>query len=342
MALSILPGAESLSAFRAERLLASLRPHAPALRALRSRDFYLIDAENTPESDLRRLLGPGPTSFDTAGLTLFVVPRVGTVSPWSSKATDIARVCGLVGVRRVEQGRAYCFDGVTELPAAALDALHDPMTESVLADENALRHVFDGQARRELRSVDVLAGGRAALAATNREWGLALSDDEIDYLVGYYSGAGKNPTDAELMMFAQVNSEHCRHKIFNAEFTIDGEVQPHSPFQMIKMTYAAAPEGVLSAYSDNAAVVAGHTAMRWFPERDHVWRAHDEPVHLLMKVETHNHPTGISPHPGAGTGAGGEIRDEAATGTGGKPKAGLGGFSVANLRIPGYVQPWEA
>ncbi|MFT4047547.1 MAG: phosphoribosylformylglycinamidine synthase [Solimonas sp.] len=346
MSLTILPGAESLSAFRAERLLARLRAHAPGLRTLRSRDFYIVqhgaDAGSTAEAGLRRLLGPGPAAFDRADLALFVVPRVGTRSPWSSKATDITRVCGLSGVARVEQGRAFFLDGVTELPAAALDALHDPMTESVLRDASALRHVFDGQPRRALRTVDVLVGGRAALVAANRDWGLALSDDEIDYLVSHYSGAGKNPTDAELMMFAQVNSEHCRHKIFNAEFTIDGEPQPHSLFQMIKMTYAAAPEGVLSAYKDNASVIEGHTAMRWFAGSDHVYRPHDEPVHILMKVETHNHPTGISPHPGAATGAGGEIRDEAATGLGGKPKAGLAGFSVANLRIPDFTQPWEA
>ncbi|WP_028080408.1 phosphoribosylformylglycinamidine synthase [Solimonas soli] len=344
--MTILPGADSLSAFRAERLLAKLKVHAPGLRALRSRDFYLVEqapsAAPVGEAELRRLLGPGPATFEAADLLLFVVPRVGTLSPWSSKATDIAKVCGLAGVARIEQGRAFFLDGVSALPAAALDALHDPMTESVLRDEAALRHVFDGQPRRALRTVDVLAGGRAALLAANRDWGLALSEDEIDYLAAYYSGAGKNPTDAELMMFAQVNSEHCRHKIFNAEFTVDGETQPHSLFQMIKMSYAAAPDGVLSAYKDNASVIEGPTAMRWFAEPDHVYRAHDEPVHILMKVETHNHPTGISPHPGAATGAGGEIRDEAATGLGGKPKAGLAGFSVANLRIPGFVQPWEA
>ncbi|WP_026352924.1 phosphoribosylformylglycinamidine synthase [Solimonas variicoloris] len=340
--MTILPGAESLSAFRAERLLAKLRVHAPGLHTLRSRDFYLVDAVDTAEADLRRLLGPGPAGFEAADLVLFVVPRLGTLSPWSSKATDIARVCGLAGVRRIELGRAYFLGGATALPAAALDALHDPMTESVLVDEAGLHHVFDGQPRRGLRTVDVLAGGRAALVAANRDWGLALSDEEIDYLVAYCREAGRNPTDAELMMFAQVNSEHCRHKIFNAEFTVDGQTQPHSLFQMIKMTYAAAPEGVLSAYKDNASVIEGHTAMRWFAESDHVYRAHDEPVHILMKVETHNHPTGISPHPGAATGAGGEIRDEAATGLGGKPKAGLAGFSVANLRIPDFVQPWEA
>ncbi|HEY0975743.1 MAG TPA: phosphoribosylformylglycinamidine synthase [Solimonas sp.] len=342
MGLTVLPGAESLSAFRIARLLDALKPHAPGLRGLQVRDLYLVDSDGVGTDDLRQLLGPGPETVGAADLVLYVVPRIGTTSPWSSKATDIARVCGLSGVRRIEQGRAYLLDGIKALPEAAWDALHDPMMESVLAGAGALPHVFDAQPRRALRRVDVLTGGEAALVNANREWGLALSDEEIRYLVEHYRKAGQNPSDAELMMFAQVNSEHCRHKIFNAEFTVDGETQPHSLFQMIKMTYAASPQGVLSAYSDNAAVVEGPAAMRWFPESDHVWRRHDEPVHILMKVETHNHPTGISPHPGAATGAGGEIRDEAATGRGGKPKAGLCGFSVANLRIPGFEQPWEA
>jgi phosphoribosylformylglycinamidine synthase len=342
MGLTVLPGAESLSAFRLARLLDALRPLAPGLRSLRSRDLYLVQGENVATADLRRLVGDGPDRIESADLVLYVVPRVGTTSPWSSKATDIAQVCGLKGVRRIEQGRAYLLDGVKSLPETAWVALHDPMMESVLTDVQQLQHVFDPQPRRSLRTVDVLGGGREALIAANRDWGLALSDDEMTYLAEHYRSAGKNPTDAELMMFAQVNSEHCRHKIFNAEFTVDGQTQPDSLFQMIKMTHAAAPQGVLSAYKDNAAVIEGHDAMRWFPDPDHVWRAHDEPVHILMKVETHNHPTGISPHPGAATGAGGEIRDEAATGRGGKPKAGLCGFSVSNLRIPGFEQPWEA
>ncbi len=341
MGLIVLPGAESLSAFRITRLLDVLALHAAGLRGLRVRDLYLVDAEGVDVSALRQLLGEGPDAIGSADLILYVVPRVGTTSPWSSKATDIARVCGLDGVRRIEHGRAYLFDGIAALPEAAWAALHDPMMESVLTDAAGLAHVFDAQPRRSLRTVDVLGGGAAALTRANSDWGLALSDEEIAYLVEHYGKVGKNPTDAELMMFAQVNSEHCRHKIFNAEFTVDGETQPHSLFQMIKMTYAATPEGVLSAYSDNCAVVQGPQAMRWFPDADHVWRRHDEPVHILMKVETHNHPTGISPHPGASTGAGGEIRDEAATGIGGKPKAGLAGFAVANLRIPGFEQPWE-
>jgi phosphoribosylformylglycinamidine synthase len=341
MALTVLPGAESLSAFRIARLLAQLRRFAPTLQSVGERDLYLVDVDGVDTVSLRQLLGDGPAEIEPADRVLYVVPRLGTTSPWSSKATDIARVCGLDGVRRIEHGRAYRLQGVTTLPAEALALLHDPMMESVLDDPAALQHIFDAQPRRPLRTVDVLGGGAAALAAANTEWGLALSDDEIEYLAAHYSGAGKNPTDAELMMFAQVNSEHCRHKIFNAEFTVDGEAQLHSLFGMIRMTHAAAPQGVLSAYKDNAAVIEGSAAMRWFPDADRIWRAHDEDVAILMKVETHNHPTGISPHPGAGTGAGGEIRDEAATGRGGKPKAGLSGFSVSNLRIPGFEQPWE-
>ncbi|TXH04341.1 MAG: phosphoribosylformylglycinamidine synthase [Nevskiaceae bacterium] len=341
MSLSVLPGAECLSAFRVARLLDALRPQAPGLTDVRAVEFFLVDAEGIAESDLRRLLGDGPAQLPKADLTLYVVPRVGTTSPWCSKATDIARVCGLHGVQRIERGRAYLFTGIRELPAAAYAELHDPMMESVLANDSALRHVFDAQPRRKLRTVDVLTGGVAALEAANKDWGLALSAEEMRYLADHYAKAGKNPTDAELMMFAQVNSEHCRHKIFNAEFTVDGAVQPLSLFQMIKESYKASPAGVLSAYSDNSSVIEGHEATRFFRDPDHVWRGHDERVDILMKVETHNHPTGISPHPGAATGAGGEIRDEAATGRGSRPKAGLCGFTVSNLRIPGFERPWE-
>ena len=341
MSLHILSGGTALSPFRIERLRASLAAHAPGVSGLRAVEFFMVDAEGVDEAALCQLLDATTAALPTADSALYVVPRIGTLSPWSSKATDIAKVCGLAGVKRVERGRLYLLDGVKTLPAAALADLHDPMTESVLTSAADLQHVFATGARRSLRTVDVLAGGREALVNANRDWGLALSADEIDYLVAHYTGAGKNPTDAELMMFAQVNSEHCRHKIFNAEFTVDGAVQPDSLFGMIKLTYKASPEGVLSAYKDNASVIEGHEAMRFFPEADRQWREHREPVHILMKVETHNHPTGISPAPGAATGSGGEIRDEAATGRGGRPKAGLSGFTVSNLRIPGFVQPWE-
>ena len=341
MTVRLLIGNEQRSAFRLERLTLALRGHAPALQAVRVFDLYLCDAEGVGEAELRRLLGNGPADLPAADATLYVVPRLGTLSPWSSKATDIARVCGLAGVKRIEQGRAVLLNGIRELPAGAHADLHDPMMESVLTDAVQLPHVFAAQPQRRLRTVDVLGGGLAALEAANKNWGLALSADEIAYLADHATKSGRNPTDAELMMFAQVNSEHCRHKIFNAEFTVDGVAQPRSLFQWIKTTHAATPQGVLSAYKDNAAVVSGHTAARYFADSDHVYRRHDEPVHILMKVETHNHPTGISPHPGASTGAGGEIRDESATGLGGKPKAGLCGFNVSNLRIPGFVQPWE-
>jgi phosphoribosylformylglycinamidine synthase len=338
--IQILPGAAGLSAFRIERLLARLKPHAPGITGLRVRDFFIVDAQDVPLAALRRLLGAGPDAMPSAALTLYVVPRLGTVSPWSSKATDIARVCGLA-VNRIELGRVCLVEGVAQLPPAALDELHDRMTESVLADPAALAHVFDALPRRGLREVEVLKGGKAALEAANRDWGLALSADEMEYLAKHYAQAGRNPTDAELMMFAQINSEHCRHKIFNAEFTLDGAAQRRSLFEMIKESHKASPGGVLSAYKDNAAVAEGSVTARFMPGADRVWTAVTEPAHILMKVETHNHPTGISPHPGAGTGAGGEIRDEAATGRGAKPKAGLSGFSVSHLRIPGFAQPWE-
>ncbi len=341
MTVHVLVGGTVLSAFRAAHLQRQLAAQVPDLKGLRVQEFFLVQAEQESMQDLRRLLGEGPAEFASASSTLYVVPRLGTLSPWSSKATDIARVCGLQGVRRIERGRAFLLDGLDALPQGAHALLHDPMTESVLTDPQQLQHVFDDQPQRALRSVDVLREGATALESANRDWGLALSADEIAYLSRHYRNSGRNPTDAELMMFAQVNSEHCRHKIFNAEFRVDGAAQPHSLFEMIKLTHKASPRGVLSAYKDNAAVVAGSQAMRFFPEADRIWREHREPVHLLMKVETHNHPTGISPHPGAATGAGGEIRDEAATGRGAKPKAGLCGFTVANLRIPDFVQPWE-
>ncbi|HKY93248.1 MAG TPA: phosphoribosylformylglycinamidine synthase, partial [Nevskiaceae bacterium] len=341
MSIFVIPSAATLSPFRVERLVARLRPFAPKLSGLVVQDFFLVQGQ-ADRAALRRLLGPGPDALPQAEGRLFVVPRLGTLSPWSSKATDIARVCGLSGVERIEIGRVILPAGAASIPAEAWRELHDPMMESVLEREEDLAHVFDTRPARALRRVPVATAGRDALAAANKEWGLALSDDEIDYLVAFARESQHDLTDAELMMFAQVNSEHCRHKIFNAEFTVDGKPQPMSLFKMIQESHRASPHGVLSAYKDNASVIEGFSAMRWFPETDHVWKAHNERVEILMKVETHNHPTGISPHPGAATGAGGEIRDEAATGLGAKPKAGLCGFTVSNLRIPGFEQPWEA
>ena len=273
-----------------------------------------------------------------------VVPRFGTISPWASKATDIAHNCGLQSVARIERGLAYHVKGDLDANArqrvAAL--LHDRMTEMVLEQFDAAEGLFAHTQPKPFDRVDILSGGRAALEEANQTLGLALAEDEIDYLVQSFTELKRNPSDVELMMFAQANSEHCRHKIFNASWDIDGQAQDKSLFGMIKNTFELHREGVLSAYKDNAAVIEGFVAGRFFPQpSSHEYRFHEEPVHILMKVETHNHPTAIAPFPGAATGSGGEIRDEGATGRGGKPKAGLAGFTVSNLRIPGFEQPWE-
>jgi phosphoribosylformylglycinamidine synthase len=274
---------------------------------------------------------------------LLVVPRPGTLSPWSSKATDIALVCGLDWLRRVERGVTFHLDAAEPLAPEAIDRiaalLHDRMTEAVLHEGDDPARLFAHSAPRPLASVP---RSLEALQRANQELGLALSEDEIAYLHASFARLGRDPTDVELMMFAQANSEHCRHKIFNATFTVDGVPQEKSLFAMIRNTHAHAPQGVLSAYQDNAAVIEGWQGRRWFADPDTgVYGAHAEPIDILMKVETHNHPTAISPFPGASTGSGGEIRDEGATGTGAKPKAGLVGYSVSNLRIPGFEQPWE-
>ncbi|MBZ2189548.1 phosphoribosylformylglycinamidine synthase [Alcanivorax sp. JB21] len=348
----ILPGSPALSAFRQEKLLQSL----PGVTALGARFVHFVEILSATTDDtlqareqdvLERLMTYGasaPANLPEGRLFL-VVPRPGTISPWSSKATDICRNAGLARVRRVERGIEYrvVCDDTPETLAAVRAALHDRMTEVVLEELAAAEQLFAHQSPRPLSRVDLLAGGREALEDANAALGLALADDEIDYLVAQFQRLERNPSDAELMMFAQANSEHCRHKIFNADWTIDGEAQPLSLFGMIRNTFKTHPGRVLSAYKDNAAVMQGSDAARLYPDPETgEYRASAEPVHILMKVETHNHPTAIAPRPGAATGAGGEIRDEGATGRGGKPKAGLAGFSVSNLNIPGFVQPWEA
>jgi phosphoribosylformylglycinamidine synthase len=295
----------------------------------------LSDAE---QARLRELLGiPAQLAPAPAGSLLLVTPRLGTISPWASKATDIAHNCGFAGVKRIERGIAYYTRG--QVDAAKL---HDRMTESVLDSIDAAEQLFHHVAPQPLTTVDILAGGRAALVKANGELGLALSEDEIDYLNENFVKAGRNPTDVELMMFAQANSEHCRHKIFNASWTVDGADQPLSLFGMIRESHKAHPEGTVVAYSDNAAVIEGATIKRFYPQADGCYAYVEDTTHILAKVETHNHPTAISPFPGAATGSGGEIRDEGATGRGSKPKAGLCGFSVSDLMIPGYLQPWES
>jgi len=345
-------GAPALSQFRLEKLLQSLQGTDSRVRAVSSRLIHFVDSSAPLDESQLELLGKlltyGPRAQLQAerGQRLLVTPRLGTVSSWSSKATDIAHVCGLVGVRRLERGTLYFIDAAAALGGGELRdlgaLLHDRMTESLLLDTQDPVQLFQAAGPRPLRSVRLGENGHAALERANADWGLALSVEEIDYLVRAFGTLGRDPTDVELMMFAQANSEHCRHKIFNAQFIVDGAESPLSLFAMIRATYEANSSGVLSAYRDNAAVIEGPNATRFFPDpATQRYVSVAEPVDILMKVETHNHPTAISPFAGAATGSGGEIRDEGATGTGARPKAGLTGFSVSNLRIPGMVQPWE-
>ena len=345
-------GSPALSAFRIEKLLSQVKSSIPAITNLQAEYVHFADIQGDLSEDqlvvLNKLLtyGPAFTASEPKGELFLVIPRFGTISPWSSKATDIAEHCGLSSVTRLERGIAYYIEAdsaLSEADAKAIKALiHDRMIESVLADFDSAAALFDKAEPKEGRHVDILGGGRDALVSANSELGLALSADEIDYLVDYFSSIKRNPGDAELMMFAQANSEHCRHKIFNADWVIDGEKQDISLFGMIRNTYNKSPENILSAYHDNSSVIEGNTAGRFFadgPKGEYNW--HLESMPILMKVETHNHPTAISPFAGAATGSGGEIRDEGATGRGSKPKAGLSGFSVSNLQIPGFSQPWE-
>ncbi len=348
----LLPGAPALSDFRLAKLLHALRSIDPRVRSLAAQFHHFVSLERpltTAEAErLGRLLesdvAPEPAA---TGALLVVMPRAGTTSPWSSKATDIAHVCGLDAIHRIERGTLYRLASGEPLGREALvqlaAPLHDRMTETVgFAPEDAER-LFEHSVPRPLNTVPLGGGARATLRAADLRLGLALSDDEIDYLVAAYGTLGRDPTDVELMMFAQANSEHCRHKIFNASWTVDGEPQPQSLFAMIRNTHARSPAGVLSAYRDNGAVIEGAVVERLFADpRTHEYRFVREPVDIVLKVETHNHPTAISPFAGASTGSGGELRDEGATGRGAKPKAGLTGFTTSNLRIPGFVQPWEA
>ncbi|NND82476.1 MAG: phosphoribosylformylglycinamidine synthase [Gammaproteobacteria bacterium] len=352
-----LRGSQAYSSFRIDKFLASIRAEFPAVQRIDSEFQHLVKQRpdavefSTDELDkLRRLLsyGPATAAVEHEGQRLYVIPRFGTISPWSTKATDIVHHCGLDSIARIERGVAFylhCAQG-QQLSAAEIQSvalrLHDPMTESVVFDLQEAERLFRNEPAQPLYEVPLLAQGKAALQAADVELGLALSDDEIDYLVEQYQSLGKNPTDVELMMFAQVNSEHCRHKIFNADWIVDGEPQPHSLFRMIRKTHMLNPAGTLVAYSDNSSVLAGSPGGRFFPQPDSKeYAAHQEDIHILCKVETHNHPTAISPFPGAATGSGGEIRDEGATGRGSKPKAGLTGFSVSNLRLPQAPRAWE-
>jgi len=342
-----LPGPPALSSFRQDKLAARLQGIDSSVVSANARFIHFVDLERElgdhELAQLSELLSYGPhfPEGDDSTTPVVVVPRLGTISPWSSKATDIAHSCGLDAVLRIERGIAYSIEGSADIERL-LPVLHDRMTDAVFAGEFDAAQLFAGHEPAPVERVPLAAEGREALARANTEWGLALSDDEIDYLVERYSETGRDPSDAELMMFAQANSEHCRHKIFNAEWVIDGEQQDKSLFSMIRSTHAANPDGVLSAYSDNAAVFAGGKGGRLVAAgRERLYQYYKEDIHVLIKVETHNHPTAISPFPGAATGSGGEIRDEGATGKGATPKAGMTGFSVSHLRIAGHEQPWE-
>jgi phosphoribosylformylglycinamidine synthase len=349
----ILRGAPALSDFRLQKLTHRLATALDADIEISAGYVHFADVDQALDDSeiatLEQLLSYGPALpvSEPQGTLLLVVPRPGTISPWSSKATDIAHHCGLNRVVRLERGIAYSVKSDGELlddnqfnQAAVL--LHDRMTQAVLSDPEDASCLFKHAEPKPYVQVDVLGGGRPALMVANTELGLALSEDEIDYLVESFQILQRNPTDVELVMFAQANSEHCRHKIFNADWVIDSEAQTRSLFKMIRNTTERSPDNVLSAYKDNAAVITGHLAERFVLDpRTRTYGFGREQVHILMKVETHNHPTAISPDPGAATGSGGEIRDEGATGKGAKPKAGLCGFSVSNLKLPEGPQPWE-
>jgi phosphoribosylformylglycinamidine synthase len=360
----ILPGSNALSVFRSQRLLNQLQAAAPAIAAVQARFVHFIDSSAALSiDDTQRLTAmltygePVPeTLYEGTTVEFFVIPRLGTISPWASKATDIAHNCGMTHVHRIERGVAYKVVLKSGILGSSIGApkklsdeelanvaalLHDRMTDTVLRSADEASQLFRELEGKQLESIDVLGQGRDALLRANTELGLAMSDDEIDYLNEAFTKAQRNPTDVELMMFAQANSEHCRHKIFNADWIIDGVKQDKSLFGMIKNTHQLQPKGTVVAYSDNSSIMEGAVVTRFFPQAGQEYATITELTHTLMKVETHNHPTAISPFPGASTGAGGEIRDEGATGRGAKPKAGLTGFTVSNLLLPDAQRPWE-
>ena len=348
-----LRGVTALSDFRVEKLFQKAAALGLPEVKLSSEFWYFVGSEKTLDAatveKLQALLAAQSvkeTPEAREGLHLFLVtPRLGTISPWASKATNIAENCGLAGIERIERGMAVWLEGelTDEQKQQWAALLHDRMTESVLPDFQTASKLFHHLESETFSTVDVLGGGKEALVKANTETGLALSADEIDYLVENYQALQRNPSDVELMMFAQANSEHCRHKIFNADFILNGEKQPKSLFGMIRDTHNAHPEGTVVAYKDNSSVIEGAKIERFYPDaaENQGYRFHEEDTHIIMKVETHNHPTAIAPFAGAATGAGGEIRDEGATGKGSRPKAGLTGFTVSNLNIPGLKQPWE-
>lgn len=344
--MTLYQGVAALSPFRQKKLLKQLQQLDPNITNVTAEYVHFVNAKKPltkqASDTLAQLLTYGePFAGSTTGEQLVVVPRPGTISPWSSKATDIAKNSGLDIVERIERGTVYYVDSKRPVVDEVAGLLHDRMTEAVLGSLEAADTLFTVAEPAPLVTVPIMKNGKAALEQANTEMGLALAQDEIDYLYDSYKALKRDPTDVELMMFGAVNSEHCRHKIFNAEWYVDGRKQPKSLFKMIKNTYEKNSDDVLSAYSDNAAVLRGAQAARFAVGDDKTYSYNDEPANLVIKVETHNHPTAIAPHPGAATGIGGEIRDEGATGRGARSKMGLSGFSVSNLYIPGFKQPWE-
>ncbi len=359
-------GSPALSTFRLDKLRSTLKTAAPSITAIRTEYVHFVfsnvELNEVEQTTLKQILTYGAHEDDALQATknntnghvasgdnkkelFLVIPRIGTISPWASRATDIANNCGLTSVLRIERGIAFYVESSSELTGsehvALKAAIHDRMTEMVLNNLNDAEKLYHHAEPKPFSSVDILQGGATALNAANSDMGLALSPDEVDYLVENFSKIGRNPTDVELMMFAQANSEHCRHKIFNADWVIDGKAQDISLFGMIRNTHKLNPGHTVVAYSDNSSIVAGQKTQRFYPDSSGEYGFNQDDMHYLMKVETHNHPTAISPFAGAATGAGGEIRDEGATGIGSKPKAGLTGFSVSNLNIPNFAQPWE-
>lgn len=343
----VLQGDLALSVFKQRQLETQLRQRFGQSINVFCRHVYFLSVKNTLSEEahahVAALVEANPDLVTPQGQQYIVIPRLGTISPWASKATDIMQNCGISAIKRIEKGLLYSLDGTDSIDPEQLSrVIYDPMVESLVTEYSAIERLFDTTLPQPINSYPVLEHGHKALLQANEELGLALADDEIDFLVKGFQALSRDPNDVELMMFAQANSEHCRHKIFNASWEIDGELQTESLFSMIKNTYLHSSENILSAYADNASVIAGHNAGRFYADSiTQSYQYHEESIHILMKVETHNHPTAISPFAGAGTGSGGEIRDEGAVGQGSKPKAGLTGFTVSNLHIPDYVQSWE-
>lgn len=351
MLMKTLRGAPALSEFKVKKILSQCTELSLPVTDIYAEytHFAQLSEKLTSEEShvLQQLLEYGPTieTHEPVGQLLLITPRPGTISPWSSKSTDIAHNCGLNKITRLERGISYYISSnnlSAEQQGQLNNLIHDRMMESVFSETEQATTLFSTAEPNELLSIDIMNGGKGALVNANINLGLALAEDEVNYLFENFTKLGRNPNDIELYMFAQANSEHCRHKIFNADWTIDGKKQTKSLFKMIRNTHELNSDFVLSAYSDNAAVMVGNKGGRFFPDpKTNEYGYNHEDIQILMKVETHNHPTAISPYPGAATGSGGEIRDEGATGIGSKPKAGLVGFSVSNLRIPNFEQPWE-